>query len=677
MTRALAYIAAPMRWQLHVNGTIVDTQDDYQTAGENYYDVEDVTGLAAAAQRAHGRARGPARRRRAATRTGRSARPTPRARSRMRPRCQPMPPAGTTSITVATATASTCTSAPDRSAAFCGAGYDWYAGETLGFGTPGSPAFTTDTIAAIAGPHGHPGPAAARRPARRHAVTSENGPPGCSSRSWSTTPDGRSGHVRVRRQLDGHQGHRRAEHDRDACAARRAPETTSSPTASANARTLAGWDQRRLRYPRAWQPAVVMGTAPLPNPPDCGDYSATRRLEQRPRAPGHRDRHTGAVEPVRVHPPDPAAGPGDLQARPPGARSARCPTARPRPTSATRSSACPWSRFPGSSAAQAGQQVTMTTSYRLAGTVTTAAGGRRRDQPHASPTRPATPDFAATGAASRVRRRATRSRSTRPADGYGAGHPRPTPSPASAAPPSAWPPRCTPATPPGVWVQGSRVGTATLDTQTTNLNFYYTTAARQGETTDFYVPMGWRYLQIYQGTAADGGRPLTASDIWAVEQYNAASQVGPAANDPGERARARTPPPACAGYADTASGLEPGVGVHRRRRLPDRPGGHVHQQQPRAERGVHAHGAVGPVRRPAGLRGQPGPAGGAVHRRRHERVAGADGGPRRARADPRVHRQPDLLPAALVDRGLAGPGVHMGRGQRHLPGQQREQRQQA
>jgi alpha-L-rhamnosidase len=36
ITRALVYLAAPMRWQLHVNGQVIDTQDDYQTAGENY-----------------------------------------------------------------------------------------------------------------------------------------------------------------------------------------------------------------------------------------------------------------------------------------------------------------------------------------------------------------------------------------------------------------------------------------------------------------------------------------------------------------------------------------------------------------------------------------------------------------------------------------------------------------
>jgi hypothetical protein len=39
------------------------------------------------------------------------------------------------------------------------------------------------------------------------------------------------------------------------------------------AQSLAGWDQAGYRSSSAWQPAVVMGTAPLPNPPACGNYS--------------------------------------------------------------------------------------------------------------------------------------------------------------------------------------------------------------------------------------------------------------------------------------------------------------------------------------------------------------------------------------------------------------------
>ena len=57
VVRAVAYLAAPMRWQLHVNGTVVNTQDDYQFAGENYYDAVDITRQARAAQRAPGRPR--------------------------------------------------------------------------------------------------------------------------------------------------------------------------------------------------------------------------------------------------------------------------------------------------------------------------------------------------------------------------------------------------------------------------------------------------------------------------------------------------------------------------------------------------------------------------------------------------------------------------------------------
>jgi alpha-L-rhamnosidase len=58
VVRALVYIAAPMRWQLHVNGAILDTQDDYQFAGENYYDAVDITQQAKAAQSASGSAAG-------------------------------------------------------------------------------------------------------------------------------------------------------------------------------------------------------------------------------------------------------------------------------------------------------------------------------------------------------------------------------------------------------------------------------------------------------------------------------------------------------------------------------------------------------------------------------------------------------------------------------------------
>src|SRR5262249_38306143 len=109
----------------------------------------------------------------------------------------------------------------------------------------------------------------------------------------------------------------------------------------------------------------------------------------------------------------------------------------------------------------------------------------------------------------------------------------------------------------GVWVQGGRVGTDLLDTQTTNLNFYYTQDGTPGETTGFYGPMGWQYLQVSQGTQANGGTPLRADDIWAVEEYNAASQVGSGANDPGANDGGPDTSANIPGYADTVSSWNP------------------------------------------------------------------------------------------------------------------------
>jgi hypothetical protein len=64
-----------------------------------------------------------------------------------------------------------------------------------------------------------------------------------------------------------------------------------------------------------------------------------------------------------------------------------------------------------------------------------------------------------------------------------------------------------------VWVQGSRIGSPTakdLDNQDVNLNFNYT-EANGAQTTDFYVPVGFRYLEI-----DNPGETLNASQIWAV-----------------------------------------------------------------------------------------------------------------------------------------------------------------
>jgi Bacterial alpha-L-rhamnosidase 6 hairpin glycosidase domain/Bacterial alpha-L-rhamnosidase C-terminal domain len=552
VTRALVYIAAPMRWQLHVNGTIVDTQDDYQTAGENYYDAEDVTGLAAAAQRATG------------AHAGQLAvgvlqadwavgEAHPEGPQPYKTTLSADAPAGTTSITATTATVSTCTSAPDRSAAFCGPGYDWYPGETLGFGTPGSPAFTTDTIQAIAGTAvtlAQPLPA---DQAAGTAVTSENGPAGLlvkvvvdyadgsqdtfvSDGSWMVTKD--TAELNTTATLRSSQG---------------AGDYVESYS-SANAQALAGWDQAGYSYPPSWQPAVVMGTAPLPNPPDCGDYSATPGSNSAPAPPA-----TATATPVLESPCGfthliPLQAPVTYKIVHP--RSVRMlPDGTVEADFGYAFVGVPVVTFPGSSAADEGQQVTMTTSYRLAGTVTAApaaAGATSLSVDDSA----SYPDFTATGVATGF---AVGDPVTidAPADGYGAGHPETDTitSISGATIGLAAPLHASHAA--GVWVQGSRVGTDKLDTQTTNLNFYFTPVGHQGETTNFYVPMGWRYLQIYQGTAANGGQPLRPADIWAVEQYNAAAQVGSAASDPGERAAGPDTAANVASYADTAAVWNP------------------------------------------------------------------------------------------------------------------------
>ena len=343
VTRALVYIAAPMRWQLHVNGAIVNTQDDYQTAGENYYDVEDVTGLAAAAQRATGAHAGqlavgvlqadwavgeahPEGPQPYKTTLSAGARPGPRpspspprpsARARRRrtgrPRSAAPATTGTRARRSASARPARQRSPPTRSRP--------------------SPA-PRSRWPSRCPPTSPPAPPSPRRTAR----------PGCSSRSSSTTPTAartRSGPTEAgwsRRTPPSRTRPRPAQ----LAGCRRLRRVLQRPDAQA----LAGWDQAADSYPPSWQPAVVMGTAPLPNPPDCGDYSGQRGTNVAPGPPA-----TATATPVLSSPCgfthlDPAAGPGDLQDGPPGLGPHAARRARSRPTSATRSSACPWSASP-------------------------------------------------------------------------------------------------------------------------------------------------------------------------------------------------------------------------------------------------------------------------------------------------------------------------------------------
>ena len=568
ISRATVYLSAPMRWQLHVNGQVIDTQDDYQTAGENYYDAEDITAQARAAQHATGDAK---------DELAVGVLYSHLAVGEAHPEGpQPYPttlaadaPAGSTTITVAASTASTCQSAPDRSAEFCGANYDWYAGETLGFGTPGTtdtPGFLTDTIKAISGDTVTlTNPLPADQPGGT-AVTSENGPSGLLAKVVVNYTDGAA-------QTFTSDGSWKVA--KDTAEADATPTLRSSQGAgdyveyydARGAQSLAGWDQAGYQYTSAWQPAVVMGTAPLPNPPNCGDYSEPVGHNVAPAPPA-----TATATPVLESPCGfthliPLQAPVTYKlVHPVSVRTLADGT-----TEADFGYAfigVPVVRFPGSSSARQGDQVMLTASYRPAGTVTTAAAQAGATSVTVNDTS-SYPDVNGTGSPGTGKSGggpgfAVGDQVTvdAPADGYGAGHPEADTITGVTAngDGTATLGLTTPLTrshASGAWVQGSRAGTDALDTQTTNLDFYYTQDGVPGETTGFYTPMGWRYLQIGAGTQADGGQPLAKDDIWAVEQYNAASQVGSGANDPGERNGGPDTAPNVPGYADTASDWNP------------------------------------------------------------------------------------------------------------------------
>ncbi len=552
VTRALVYIAAPMRWQLHVNGQVIDTQDDYQTAGENYYDVEDI----ASQVRAAGRAGGPD-----ADRLAIGVLYADFGVGEAHPwGPQPYPTTlstdaapGATSITVNASSASTCTSAPASTAEFCGASYDWYVGETLGFGTPGTASFNTDAVAAISGNTvalAHP--LSGAQPAGTE-VTSENGPSGLLVKLVIDHADGRSQTV----VSDGSWTVTKDTGEDNAVAKMRSAQNAGDYVEyydAPGADKLGGWDQAGYRETTAWQPAVVMGAHPLPNPPDCGDYSEPEGHNVAPGSPA-----TATANPVLSSPCgfthlQPLQAPVTYKVIHP----ASVRTLADGTTVADFGYAfvgVPVVRFPNATAAQTGQDVDLQSSYRLGGTVTTAAAPSGATSITVNDSS-AYPDFAGTGPGLgfQVGDPIT---VDAPADGYGAGHPETDTISSINGGVIGLARPLTRAHATGVWIQDARVGTSPLDTQVTDLSWHYTESGTPGETTGFYVPMGWRYVQISNATAANGGQPLNAQDITAVEQYNAASQVGSNAGDPGERSGGPDSVANVTGYADTASRWDP------------------------------------------------------------------------------------------------------------------------
>ena len=551
VVRALVYLAAPMRSQLHVNGAVIDTQDDYQTAGENYYDTEDVTAQAVSAQQATGAA---------ANQLAVSVQYAHWAAGEAHPE-GPQPyastlaaaaAAGATTVSVNPSSASTCTTAPAGSSAFCGANYDWYVGETLAFGTVGTAAFTTDTIAAISGNSVTLAAPLALAELVSAPVTSENGPSGLLAKVVVNYADGTSSTF----VSDGSWLVTDDTAEQNTTATVRSSQTAGDMVEyynAPNAQTLAGWDSVGYAPSSAWTAPVVMGTAPLPEPPNCANYSTSGSNT----VPGAPASATGVpvlsspcgfthLTPLQAPVTYKIVHPTSLTTLADGTVEANFAAALV---------GVPVVRFPDATAAQANNQVTLTASYRPAGTVTTAAAAVG-DTSITVDNTSKYPDFTKTGAATGF---AVGDPITvdGPADGYGAGNPE---SDTISAINGAVVTLATPLTKAhaaGIWVSGSRVGTAALDDQTTNLNYYYTQSGTPDETTGFFGPMGEQYLQIYQAQAANGGQPLTTADVWEVEQYNAASAVGSAVDDPGVSDGGPDTAANVSGYSDTAADWNP------------------------------------------------------------------------------------------------------------------------
>ncbi len=146
----------------------------------------------------------------------------------------------------------------------------------------------------------------------------------------------------------------------------------------------------------------------------------------------------------------------------------------------------------------AGRSITMTTSYREANsTLASATASGTRTITLASVANLHLGDQITVDA---------------PADGYGAGHPETSVVQAisGSTVTLATPLRTAHAA--GVWVENSRAGTSKLDTQGSNMRFYYTEAdgTQTAQPTKYWA---WRYLEI-----SDPGQTLTTQDVSAVVQ---------------------------------------------------------------------------------------------------------------------------------------------------------------
>ncbi len=461
--RARAYIAAEGIWQLQLNGHVVDTQYDYQAPGETYYDAEDITGLVRAAQRARGKAA-----RALAIGVLYASWPTTEGEPRME---GPVPYA--TSLAAAAQRGQTTLQLASVT------GYT--ARENLALGAPGSSSFEVVTISSISGntvslEH----PLAFAHP-RSDGVVSENGPSGLLVKVLVDYAHGRSDTF-----VSGPGWQ----------VAKDAEEVNANPTVRSgeNAGTyvehldrrlaLVGWDMVGYRPSGAWVQATPMGSHPLPKPSSCANYlSAGSPCGFTHLIPMQSSLSYTVVHPVSVR---------------------RLADGMVTADFGTGLVGIPVVRF---NHGVAGNQVDLLASYRLNNTTLLAPA------PAGSTviTLASLCDFS-------VGEPITLDA---PADGYGAGHPerRTIVSEAPGGQACSAGGAVTLNRPlgsshaVGVWVEGSRAGISTLDTQDTNLHFYYTEATG-AQTTNFFVGEGFRYLQI-----AGARETLDPSQIWVLATH--------------------------------------------------------------------------------------------------------------------------------------------------------------
>lgn len=237
---------------------------------------------------------------------------------------------------------------------------------------------------------------------------------------------------------------------------------------------MTGWDTAAYDDSK-WANATVIGPHPRPNPASCSSYeggSSPCAFTHLSAMEAHLTHHV--VHPTSVlHLPD-----GNVLADF-GKVYAAVPSVHLRD-------------------GDDGRQLTFTTSYRLANSVLASAGT-------AGTATVTLKDGSIAHAGDRITIDA-------PADGYGAGDPERRTVTGVDGDTVTLDAPLRRAHPSGAWVETSRAGTSNLDTQGSNMRFYYT--EKDGsQVAQPFTYWGWRYLEI-----SDPGENLTARDISAVVQ---------------------------------------------------------------------------------------------------------------------------------------------------------------